>query len=396
LGLLNMTASGYKSQVSVQLFEEFQMSKSNQLSTEPQSEPENYQPDCEAEFEPEQYRFGCTQGMQCGDYFWMMSLPFGTVAKLAEAFLNRGTPDDPLDISQRSLNPRRVKQISEYVIAGLSQPDGFYVLPTLTMTVDLPAGEIYEFLEFDGYSNIGMLVLPETASFWLPDAQQRSGAIARLVQQSPGLIQNESVGVMLIPDSGQRKRDAIFIDINQHSVKPNKSLISLLDTKDEYSNIAREVLLSVPICKGRTALEATNVSPRSSDLFTMNGLKDACRLLCQGYEGDRKNLAVRFWTACAKHHPEWKKVGRTKKIAELRNSSIAFNALTINALGMVGARLLERQDDATELLSNLGRIGWGIENVDWDGLIRFNGNIVKNSSTIRALADYIWQQLIWE
>jgi DNA-sulfur modification-associated len=89
-------------------------------------------------------------------------------------------------------------------------------------------------------------------------------------------------------------------------------------------------------------------------------------------------------------------VGRTKKIAELRNSSIAFNALTINALGMVGARLLERQDDATELLSNLGRIGWGIENVDWDGLIRFNGNIVKNSSTIRALADYIWQQLIWE
>jgi DNA sulfur modification protein DndB len=369
------------------------MSKVNQLSTELQSEPESYQPDCEAEFEPEQYRFGCTQGMQCGDYFWMMSLPFQTVAKLAEAFLNRGTPDDPLDISQRSLNPRRVKQISEYVIAGLSEPDGFYVLPTLTMTVDLPAGEIYEFLEFDGYSNIGMLVLPETASFWLPDAQQRSGAIARLVQQSPGLIQNESVGVMLIPDSGQRKRDAIFIDINQHSVKPNKSLISLLDKKDEYSNIAREVLLRVPICKGRTALEATNVSPRSSDLFTMNGLKDACRLLCQDYEGDRTKLAIQFWTDCSKYHPEWKKASRTKQIAELRNSSIGFNALTLNALGAVGAQMLAQQGDGTGLLAKLNQINWSIDNPDWNGLIRFNGNIVKNSNTIRALTDYIWQHL---
>ncbi len=331
--------------------------------------------------------------MQCGDYFWMMSLPFQTVAKLAEPFLNRGTPDDPLDISQRSLNPRRVKQISDYVINGLSEPEGFYVLPTLTMTVDLPAGEIYEFLEFDGYSNIGMLVLPETASFWLPDAQQRSGAISRLVQQAPGLTQNESVGVMLIPDTDQLKRNAIFVDINQHTVKPNKSLISLLDEQDEFSAIAREVLLKVPICKGRTALEATNVSARSGDLFTMNGLKDACRLLCQDYEGNRVKLAIQFWTSCSKQHPEWKKVGRTKQIAELRNSSIAFNALTLNALGMVGAQMLA-ESGGIEQLANLDRINWSLENPDWNGLIRFNGNIVKNNSTIRVLSDYIWAKIL--
>ncbi|MBW4465621.1 MAG: DNA sulfur modification protein DndB [Pegethrix bostrychoides GSE-TBD4-15B] len=246
--------------------------------------------------------------------------------------------------------------------------------------------------KLDGYSNIGMLVLPETASFWLPDAQQRSGAISRLVQQAPGLTQNESVGVMLIPDSGQQKRNAIFIDINQHTVKPNKSLISLLDEKDEFSAIAREVLLKVPICKGRTALEATNVSARSGDLFTMNGLKDACRLLTQDYEGDRVKLAIQFWTACSKQHPEWKKAGRTKQIAELRNSSIAFNALTLNALGMVGARMLAENGDSTGL-TNLSQINWSLDNPDWNGLIRFNGNIVKNSSTIRVLADYIWERL---
>ncbi|MGG6264229.1 DNA sulfur modification protein DndB [Leptolyngbya sp. AN03gr2] len=88
----------------------------------------------------------------------------------------------------------------------------------------------------------------------------------------------------------------------------------------------------------------------------------------------------------AAHHPNWQKVGDDG--LTLRQSTISFLALTLNAIAIVG----NQQGDQNEWLTKLGLIDWSATNPEWDGLIRFSQRIVKNSHTTKALAEYIATQ----
>lgn len=208
--------------------------------------------------------------------------------------------------------------------------------------------------------------------------------------EAPALVQNETIPIMLIPDDlGGKKRRQIFLDINQHAVKPSKSIVSLFDGRDEFSEIARAVLLNVPIFEERTNLEATNVPKGSDDLFTMNSLRESCKILLSGLEGNLKQeTAIAFWKEIARYHPDWKAAMTCDSLQALRAESLGFNALTLNALALVGNLHLQ-QGEGMKWVRNLNRVQWNVNNPDWTGVCRFNGRIVKNSATTKALASYI-------
>lgn len=321
----------------------------------------------------------------------MSSLSFNVAQAIFEPFFNREKIDAPLSLAQRTLNVSRSKKIAKYIIKGLSSPKEFYIIPPIIVCIDIPEDSYFEFsgveLDDSGIDNLGLLRVAEP-TFWIPDGQHRAmGAVLSLLE-APGLVYQESFGIMLIPDSGGRKRRQIFLDTNQYSVKPSKSIISLFDHRDEYSDIARTVLTTVPIFEGRTTLEGTNVPKNSNDLFTMNSLRESCKTLLSGFDGDGTQLAIGFWQAIAESHPDWKAALTCDSLQVLRSESLAFNALTLNALALVGSWQMH-QGDGMSWIEQLDQVNWNIHNPDWEGVCHFNGRIVKNNITTRALATYI-------
>jgi len=345
--------------------------------------------------EVDDYLFASTQGWQCRDHFWMMTFSFEQIASLLEPFFNRPKADSPLTLAQRTLDRNRGKKISRYVIKGLSSKEEFYVLTPIVMTFEFPAWDCYEFhpIEIDedlpDSENLGWLRLPPSTTFWLPDGQHRAFGAIQSRLEAPGLVERETIGVMLEPDTGGKKRNQIFLDSNQYGVKPSKSIITLFDNRDLYSGIARSVLMTVEIFLDRTALEATNIRSNSSDVFTMNSIREASKTFLSGSDGNLEQQAIEFWQTIANYHPDWKQLQATGDVT-IRQTSIAFNALTMRAIAIVGQQL--RQSDQIDLVQNLDRIDWQLMNPAWD-ICKLNGRIVKNKSTEQAMANYILERL---
>ncbi|MBE9180256.1 DNA sulfur modification protein DndB [Oculatella sp. LEGE 06141] len=347
------------------------------------------------------YQFPATQGFQCREFFWLTALSFEQAKAAFQPFLDQATDpgiNKPLTLSQRTLDPKRGKKIRRYVIKGLSAPKEFYILPTITVTMEIPADSYFEFCGVEPEPDIpgfgsnqiaesGFLIAPSGTVFSIPDGQHRAlGAILSCLE-APKLVQRETIGVMLIPDPGGTRKRQTFLDINQYAVKPSKSIVSLFDNRDEYSEIARTVLAKVSVFDGHTHLEATNVPKNGIELFTMNALRESCKFLLTGIEEDGTQFAVNFWEKVAQYHPVWKMVDSCDSLSELRLSTVSFNALTLNALAIAG-----NQRPSLEWVEYLNQINWSVDNPEWEGLIQFGGRIVKNNQTIRGLAEYIRNQ----
>lgn len=324
----------------------------------------------------------------------MTKFTFAQIETLMQPFFSRPKESVPLSLAQRTLDAKRSKKIARYIINGLSKPEAFYILLPIVITVDIPEWECYDFqaidLDIPGIEDLGLLCLPNSATFWIPDGQHRAFGSIQAQLEAPGLVANETIGVMLIPDAGGQKRQQIFLDANQFGIKPNKSIISLFDHRDQYSEIARAVLTTVEVFRDRTALEATNIHPKSGDYFTMNSLRESCKLLLIDAEGNLQREAIAFWQSVAENHPHWKQL-QTGDDPTLRQRSIGFNALTMCALAIVGQQLRQRQQ--LDHITNLHRIDWQLMNPDWN-ICRLNNRIVKNKDTIITMANYIMERII--
>ncbi len=310
-----------------------------------------------------------------------------------QSFLDR-PPGKPLDMAQRTLSQSRASKIRKYA-TDARLADQFYIIPPIVVLADIPEDAEFWFEQYvdeDGGSvllrPVGVLRLPIETSFSVADGQTRLAAIAAAAQQNANLFEGETLPMMILPDYGTAIKRQIFLDINQHACKPNKSLVSLFDHRDQISDVTREVMFAVKIFADFTALEAVNVSPKSGDLFTLNNLREANKLLLRGVKENQVQVATEYWKAVAKNILVWRQASRSSDRAQIRQGTIAFNAITLNALGIVGNRL-HQQDSQAEVIARLKNINFSVDNPEWENLIRFGGRIVKNNDTCRALAEYI-------
>ena len=222
------------------------------------------------------------QGWQSGSFYWMTTVSIAQLGEYFRAFFerDRAGKQRPLSLAQRTLNITRARKVTQYILKGCL-PDGFYVLPPVTVTVSIPPTESFEFygvdfgeavdlsLDAPETNEIGTLSLPPDAQFWLADGQHRVSGAMQAYLEGAALVGKETLGMMLIPDANGAKGKAIFLDINKHAAKPSQSIIALFDSGDPSCEIARDILTHVSVFEGRTALEATNA--KGTDLFTMNG-----------------------------------------------------------------------------------------------------------------------------
>jgi DNA sulfur modification protein DndB len=292
--------------------------------------------------------------------------------------------------AQRSLNKSRIPEISAYLIDNIQN----YTLSSLTASVS--SAVTFQPVSDTGINqNVGTLQIPMDAQILINDGQHRRAAIERAIKESPELGY-DNISVLFFIDEGLQRSQQMFADLNKYAVRPSDSISTLYDFRDELSVLARFIAKEVRVFSFMTEMEKSSLSNRSSKLFTLSSIKNASKALLHKSNKDSiteedKILATHFWREVTENMPDWVMAKNKKTFTyELREQYIHSHGVVLQALGGVGADLLEKYPtNWVGKLSNLSKINWSRENKDWEGRALVHGRISKARTNVILTGNYI-------
>jgi DNA sulfur modification protein DndB len=330
------------------------------------------------------YSFAAIRGVQAGRAFYVAMVPLKSVERLFR-FDDAELP--PQLRAQRELNKARIPAIARY----LTQNTGEYVLSALSATIDGA-------LRFDpvpGERSIGTLSIDMAATIVINDGQHRRAGIVEALRERVHLGE-DTIAVTLFPDEGLARSQQMFVDLNQHGVKPSRSLRLFYDARDEAARITRAVVEAVPLFRDLTDLTRTNLTTGSRKLFAFSNLHTATSVLIEDARlvvtPDSPGQAVDFWDAVVDGMPEWRLAGRGQlAAAELRRDRVHAHGVALEAIAIAGARVMNEQPhDWHEALRRLGEIDWDRSNASlWEGRALLGGRINRSRTSVLLTSDAI-------
>jgi DNA sulfur modification protein DndB len=334
--------------------------------------------------------FDAVRGTQAGKEFYNAMCSFATIY---HHFKYNDDPQIPPDLkAQRKLRDSRVPEIGNYI---LNNPKD-YVFSSITVSVGGKIG----FNPAPGLGEngkLGKVIIPLDAPILINDGQHRCAAIKYAYDHEPSLA-TEKVSVVIFEDKGLKRSQQMFSDLNKHAVKPTKSLGLLYDHRDTFARFIVNLSNDVDVFHGRTEMERTNISNRSTKFFTLNGIADATRSLLKlktkSISAEKQKLAVEYWDAVSKNIPEWNLlIDKKVSPSELRENYVHSHTNILNALGIVGHVLTtEFPDSWKEKLKGLQKIEWEKSSPVWEGKIMIDGRMIKNKVGIKKAANEILQK----
>jgi len=329
-----------------------------------------------------QYQFLSIRGTQAGKEFYASMCPLKLIPKI---FLYDEEELEPELRAQRTLNRSRIPEITRYLVENPKD----YIFSAITASID--GDVIFEPLEEHGFNrNVGKLIIPMSARFLINDGQHRRAAIEEALKQSPELG-DENISVVFFLDSGLKKSQQMFADLNKHAVRPTKSLGILYDHRDPLSELARNLINTVSIFRGFTETEKTTISNRSIKLFTLSSIYQATKALLNKTKKlepttpEEETIAREFWEHVGKVIPDWQlAVTRKVSTAELRKNFIHAHGLALVALGRLGHDLLSTHPSAWKTkLNALKKVDWTRSNSSiWEGRAIVGGRVSKARNNI--------------
>ena len=338
----------------------------------------------------ETYGFDAIRGTQAGNEFYVAMCPLKIIPKLF-SFNDHDIP--PQLRAQRVLSAARIPAIKNYI---LNNPND-YIFSSLTASVDgvmkfIPAASLGE------EGKLGRLYIAMESRLLINDGQHRRKAIEEALKEKPEMG-HEMISVVFFQDSGLKRSQQMFSDLNKNAIKPTKSLNILYDHRDKFSKFVVELTSEIDIFKDRVELEKTTISNRSKKAFTLNGISDATRHLL-GITKNRKltseeqEITREFWKLVVKYIPEWNLllVGRISS-GDLRKEFVHGNTNSLNALGIVGRILIrEYPEDWKDKIKGLRNVDWSRTNPEWEGRLLLNGRMLKNAVGVELAANTILQK----
>jgi len=334
------------------------------------------------------YNFPVLRGIQAGREYYLAMCPLKLISKLF-LYDEEGVPADLR--AQRILNKARIPEITNYIVDNPVN----YTFSAITASI---GGEV-EFQpikETGDERNVGILSIPMDAPMIINDGQHRRAAIDEALKERPELA-DESLAVVFFIDAGLKRSQQMFADLNKHAVRPSQSLGVLYDHRDSLAELARHIMLEVPVFRDLTEKERTTISNRSPKLFTLSAIYQGTRaLLRKGKKDpvstDDCNLAIDFWNIVANSIPEWQ-LALKKQIscASLRDDFIHSHGIALQAIGMAGSELVaEYPEDWRERLKKLTNIDWTRSNTNiWEGRATIQSRISKAWSQVSLTSIYI-------
>ena len=337
----------------------------------------------ELETGTEVYGFDALRGVQAGRQFYVAMCPLKIIPKL---FVFHDQEMPPEMRAQRTLRRSRIPAISNYIVNNPKE----YIFSSLTASVDgkmkfSPAPSVGE------TGKIGRLYISMNSRLLINDGQHRRKAIEEALMKKPDLG-NETISVVFFEDIGLKRSQQMFSDLNKHAIKPTKSLGILYDHRDDYSQFVVKLASALTIFRGRTELEQTSISNRSTKFFTLNGISDATKQLLKPKSRkipeEQQRLAAEYWDEVSKNIPEWQLLMDNKVSAsELRKNYIHSHTNLLNSLGIVGHVLTNRfPDQWRQKIKGFQQIDWSRSNPQWEGKLIIDGRMLKNKIGIDLAA----------
>ena len=307
---------------------------------------------------------------------------------------NEDIPPD--ERAQRTLNKARIPEIAQYILDNPQE----YVFSSITVSIDGKAR--FEPSAQTGLgSKVGQLIIPSLAKLIVNDGQHRRAAIVEALKHNPELGY-ETMSVVFFLDAGLRRSQQMFADLNQHAVRPTKSLSILYDHRSPLARLTLKVADTVPDFKGFVEFERTTLSNRSIKLFTLSSLFQATKALL----GKRSNaakitdqeeqLTIEFWTEVTHHIPEWDLLAKREVSASaLRKDYVHAHGVVLHALGLMGHTLVtEHPKDWKKRLKLLEGIDWNRANARlWEGRAMIGGRLSKAHSNVILTSALLKHQL---
>ena len=335
--------------------------------------------------------FDAIRGVQAKREFYTIMCTFATITKHFE--FDKDPRIRPEQKAQRKLRESRIPEIANYILENRDS----YVFSSITVSVGARLKFIPNPAEgSDG--RLGKLYIPLDAPILINDGQHRCAAIKAAFEKDPTL-EGERVSVVVFEDKGLKRSQQMFADLNKHAVKPTRSLGLLYDHRDTYARFIVNMINDVDVFVGRIELERTNISNRSTKLFTLNGIADATRYLLKmnpktkSIAGERQRTAVDFWNRVAANIPEWNLLMQEKiTTAEMRRSYVHAHTNMLNALGLAGHVVL-RGEDWQERLRGLQKIDWRKQSPLWQDKIVMDGRMLKHRLGIKRAANAVLKEL---
>ena len=335
--------------------------------------------------------FDALKGVQAKREFYIIMCTFATITKHFE--FNKDPRIKPEDKAQRKLRESRIPDIVSYILDNRDS----YVFSSLTISV----GGWIKFIPSPGEGSdgrIGRLYIPLDAPILINDGQHRCAAIKAAFEKDLSL-EGEKVSVVVFEDRGLKHSQQMFADLNKHVVKPTRSLGLLYDHRDMYARFIKNLVNDVEVFAGRIEMERTNISNRSTKVFTLNGVADATRYLLKmklktkSIAPEKQRLAVDYWNSVASNIPEWNLLTQGKiTTAEMRKDYVHAHANILTALGLVG-HVLTQNHDWRDKLKSLQKIGWLKTNPIWQDKVVMDGRMLKNRLGIKRASNEILKEM---
>lgn len=340
------------------------------------------------------YTFPAIRGIQAGREYYVTMCQLKLIPKIF-SFDEEG--DVPAELrAQRTMNKGRIPALSRYILEN----PGDYIFSSLTASID---GDV-KFTPFDESApkdRIGELKVPMSARIIINDGQHRRAAIEQAIRERSDLG-FDTISVVFFVDAGLKKSQQMFADLNQHAVRPTKSLGIFYDHRDPFSRFNVRLVDKVPIFRNRVELEKISISNRSLKFFTLSAVYQANRSLlgkkkvAEKVTEEEEALATTFWTAVTEHIPEWKLLLRDKVSPdELRRDYINAHGIALHALGIAGHSLLkEHPKDWQKVLKRLEKINWSRSNsAVWEGRATIAGGVSKARNNLMLTSNLLKKTL---
>lgn len=330
------------------------------------------------------FSFAAIRGVQASRAFYVAMVPL----KAVERLFRYDDADLPPQLrAQRVLNKARIPAIGRYITENASE----YVLSALSATID----GAFAFEPLEGQRSIGTLAIDMSATILINDGQHRRAGIIEALRERPTLG-DETIAVTLFPDEGLERSQQMFVDLNQHGVKPARSLRLFYDVRDDSARLSRAVADAIPLFRNLTDFTRSNLSAGSRKLFAFSNLHTANVALVSDAPliatAEDPGPAVEFWNAVIANMPDWAAAGRREVApSELRRDTVHAHGVALEAIAVAGARMISaRPADWKSSLDALRQIDWSRSNTTtWEGRAMSNGRISRSRTSVLLTAEFI-------
>lgn len=335
------------------------------------------------------YSFTALRGIQAGREYYIVMCPLKLIPRI---FIFDESEVPPELRAQRLINRSRVPEIARYVVDNPTE----YTFSAITASIDGDVDFVPIAATGPGH-NMGELQVDMQARFLINDGQHRRAALLEALRQRPDLG-NETIAVVFFLDSGLRRSQQMFADLNKHAVRPSRSIGVLYDHRDEMASLARTLVEQVPIFKNRTEMEKTSISNRSTKIFTLSSVYQATEELLKHLDismSAKEVVAIEFWQRLTELLPEWQwAIDSRVSPMELRQNYVHVHGVTLQALGIIGSWLMSAYPDTwRDHLAPLGTVDWQRSNADWEGRSIVGGRMTGVQANLDMTVSYLKEKL---